>query len=70
MLDGIALITHGTLAHSSMEIIKSLQENLQTADHSSLAINLSLADAEREFMYDCKVPHRHRHQDAVMEIES
>ena len=70
LTDGIALITHGTLAHSSMDIIKSLQENLQNAGHSSLAINLSLADPTREFMYDCKVPHRHEHHDAVVEIES
>jgi pimeloyl-ACP methyl ester carboxylesterase len=70
MADGITLITHGTLAHGSMDIVKSLQENLQSAGHSSLAINLSLADPQREFMYDCKVPHRHHHHDAVVEIES
>jgi pimeloyl-ACP methyl ester carboxylesterase len=70
MTDGIALITHGTLAHGSMDIIKSLQENLQNAGHSSLAINLSLADPAREFMYDCKVPHRHRHHNAIVEIDS
>ena len=68
--DGIALITHGTLAHSKMDIVQALQDNLQNAGHSSLAINLSLGNPDREFMYDCKVPHNHRFHDAMVEIES
>jgi pimeloyl-ACP methyl ester carboxylesterase len=70
LADGVALITHGTLAHSKMDIVASLQASLEEAGHSSLAINLSLGQPDREFMYDCKVPHRHRHQDAIAEIES
>ena len=70
LANDIVLITHGTLGHSKMDILQSLQINLQNAGHSSLAINLSLGDPDREFMYDCKVPHNHRFHDAMVEIES
>jgi pimeloyl-ACP methyl ester carboxylesterase len=68
LADGVALITHGTLGHSKMDIIQSLQGGLLEAGHSSLIINLSLGDPDREFMYDCKVPHRHSHHEAMAEI--
>jgi len=66
--DGVVLITHGTLGHGKMDIIKSLQSNLDDAGYSSLAINLSLGAPDREFMYDCKTTHRHKHHDAMAEI--
>jgi pimeloyl-ACP methyl ester carboxylesterase len=68
LADGIILITHGTLGHSKMDIIQSLQGNLDTAGYSTLAINLALGAPDREFMYDCKNPHNHRHHDAMEEI--
>ena len=66
--DQIVLITHGTLAHSKMELIASLQGLLNDAGHSSLAINLGLGAPDREFMYDCKTPHTHLFHDAMKEI--
>jgi pimeloyl-ACP methyl ester carboxylesterase len=66
--DGAVLITHGTLAHNGMEIIQSLQGLLKDRGLSSLAINLSLGLSDRHGMYDCKVPHTHRHADAAAEI--
>ena len=38
----LVLMTHGTLAHSGMEIMATLQELFAENDISSLAINLSL----------------------------
>jgi pimeloyl-ACP methyl ester carboxylesterase len=66
--DEVMLITHGTLAHSKMALIGSLQELLNEAGYSSLAINLSLGAPDREFMYDCAVPHTHLFHDAMKEI--
>ena len=67
--DGVVLITHGTLAHNSMELIKSLQSGLQAKGYNSLAINLSLGlDKRASAMYDCPTPHMHKHTDAVGEI--
>ena len=67
--DGVVLITHGTLAHNSMELIKSVQSGLQAKGYNSLAINLSLGlDKRASAMYDCPTPHVHKHTDAVGEI--
>ena len=67
--DGVVLLTHGTLAHNEMEIIKTLQALLLERGHNTLAINLSLGiDNRKSAMYDCKVPHKHHHLDAVTEI--
>lgn len=69
MKDGVVLITHGTLAHNGMELIKSLQSGLQAKGYNSLAINLSLGlDKRASAMYDCPTPHVHKHTDAVGEI--
>jgi pimeloyl-ACP methyl ester carboxylesterase len=68
LADGAILLTHGTLAHNRMEIISELQGQLRDAGHNTLAINLSLGLDDREGAYDCAVPHRHRHTDAVGEI--
>lgn len=64
----VVLITHGTLAHNGMEIIATLQGLLMDQGLSSLAINLSLGLDDRHGMYDCAVPHAHRHTDALDEI--
>ena len=66
--DGAVLITHGTLAHNGMDIITTLQELLADEGYNSLAINLSLGQSDRHGMYDCTVPHTHKHSDAVNEI--
>ncbi|MEW6728670.1 MAG: alpha/beta hydrolase [Pseudomonadota bacterium] len=67
--DGVVLITHGTLAHNGMELIKALQEGLKAKGYNSLAINLSYGlDARPSSMYDCPTPHVHKHTDAIEEI--
>ncbi|MEW5839293.1 MAG: alpha/beta hydrolase [Pseudomonadota bacterium] len=67
--DGAVLITHGTLAHNDMELIKGLQAGLKAKGYNSLAINLSLGlDKRASAMYDCPTPHVHKHTDAVGEI--
>lgn len=68
LADGIVLITHGTLAHNGMEIIAAMQTALAERDLSSLAITLGLGLDNRTGMYDCAVPHTHRHTDALDEI--
>lgn len=68
--DKILLITHGTLAHNGMEIIATWQSLLEEEGISSLAINLSLGLDNRHGMYDCQVPHTHKHTDAIAEIDT
>lgn len=64
----VLLLLHGTLAHHRMEIISTLQQALLERGYSSLAVNLSLGQSQREGMYDCAAPHRHLHTDAVDEV--
>ena len=65
----VVLMTHGTLAHNGMEIMKGLKDMLADRGISSLAINLSLGlDNRPSAMYDCPTPHTHKHSDAVNEI--
>ena len=64
----IVLITHGTLAHNKMEIIVAMQDLLAERGISSLAPTLSLGVSDRSGMYDCAVPHTHKHSDAMLEI--
>jgi pimeloyl-ACP methyl ester carboxylesterase len=66
--DGIVLMVHGTLAHNAMDTIKNLADVLKERGISTLAVNLSLGLDDRHGMYDCKVPHRHKHLDAIGEI--
>lgn len=65
---GVLVITHGTLAHKDMELVEALQSALAERGVASLAHTLSLGVARRDGMYDCATPHRHRHEDAVLEI--
>lgn len=64
----VILMTHGTLAHGRMEIMDALQQAFLERGVSSLAPTLSLGLSDREGMYDCAVPHTHKHTDAVVEI--
>ncbi len=66
----VVLMTHGTLAHGGMEIMQTLQSALQERGISSLSMTLSLGLDNRRGMYDCVVPHTHRHTDAVGEIDA
>ena len=70
LADGVVLITHGTLAHNKMELIETLQTLLSDSGFNSLAINLSLGINDRHGMYDCQVPHQHKHTDALNEIDA
>jgi alpha-beta hydrolase superfamily lysophospholipase len=70
LADGVVLITHGTLAHNKMELIETLQALLSDSGLNSLAINLSLGINDRHGMYDCQVPHQHKHTDALNEINA
>lgn len=68
LADGVLLITHGTLAHNKMEVIHTLQSLLTESGINTLAINLSLGVNNRHGMYDCQIPHQHKHSDAIKEI--
>ncbi|MGV6818775.1 MAG: alpha/beta hydrolase [Thiotrichales bacterium] len=66
--DGVVIMTHGTLAHSQHSVMSQLQEIFPEYGINSLAINLSLGLDDRHGMYDCQVPHKHKHTDALDEI--
>ncbi len=66
----VFLLLHGTLAHHDMEIMRSLREVLHEEGFASLAITLSLGVDDRSGMYDCSAEHRHRHTDAIGELEA
>lgn len=68
--DGVILITHGGLAHFGMSTIANFRALLNEAGYNTLAINLSLGLDNRDGMYDCKITHRHKHHDAVDEIDA
>ncbi|MFP4611748.1 MAG: alpha/beta hydrolase [Thiohalophilus sp.] len=67
--DGVVLMVHGTLAHGQMEIMKGLQNVFKEYGINSLSINLSLGQDDRTGMYDCDSTHRHKHTDALAEID-
>lgn len=64
----VILMTHGTLAHGNMDIMSGLQTMFRDMGISTLSITLGLGLDDRSGMYDCNIPHRHRHADAVEEI--
>ncbi|HSH29662.1 MAG TPA: alpha/beta fold hydrolase [Thiohalobacter sp.] len=68
LADGVILMTHGTLAHARMGIMRGLQKVFKEYGYNSLAINLSLGIDDRHGMYDCQQTHTHRHTDALDEI--
>lgn len=68
LADGLILMTHGTLAHGRMEIMRGLQNVFKEYGFNTLAINLSLGQSNRTGMYDCAARHTHKHTDAMDEI--
>ena len=71
LADGVLVLTHGTLAHSGMELIVALQELFVDYGINTLAVNLSYGiDNRTPAMYDCAVPAKHTMQDAVAEISA
>lgn len=62
------LMLHGTLAHANMEIMATFAEVLAEENIETLRVTLSLGQNDREGMFDCSAPHRHRHGDAVGEL--
>ena len=68
MLNGVVLILHGTLGHSGMEIISTLQEVLVENERNSLAVNLSLNVDDRHGFFPCDARHSHQIDDASDEL--
>ncbi len=68
--DGAILIVHGTLAHGGMDVIRSYQDLLKAKGWNSLAINLSYGVSDRHGMFECTNVQRHRHADALGEIDA
>ena len=66
--DGVFLMMHGTLAHGQLEVLKSLQSMLKEQGYNSLSMTLSLGISDRKGLYDCPIPHTHKHEDALDEI--
>jgi len=65
----VVLMTHGTLANNRTETLSGLQDALKSRGISSLSINLSYGiDNRASATYDCAVPHRYKHTDALDEI--
>lgn len=64
----VALLLHGTLSHRDTEIIQSLETLLPEQGVSTLAINLSLGVDDRQTAFPCDSAHRHREQDAIVEL--
>ncbi len=65
----VILIVHGTLGHNEMDVIQGLRSALTEDGLGSLSINLGLDVDDRHGSYDCSVPHRHQHGDAVAELQ-
>ncbi len=68
--DGVLLILHGTLSHNRTELIDGVQKQLTERGFNTLAINLSLGINNRHGTYDCTTPTRHKHTDALNELEA
>jgi Predicted hydrolases or acyltransferases (alpha/beta hydrolase superfamily) len=69
--DGVILMQHGTLAHNKMEIMQSLSELLKEKGYNTLNVNLSYAvDQRPSEMLDCTIEHKHKHEDAVAELDT
>lgn len=64
----VVLLLHGTLADKDQELIDALQELLAERGISSLAPSLTLGIDRRSGPYDCAVPFRHTHEEAVDEM--
>jgi dienelactone hydrolase len=69
--DGVIMMLHGTLAHNKMEIMQSLSDLLKEKGYNTLNVNLSYAlDKRPSEMLDCSIEHKHKHEDAVAELDT
>lgn len=69
--DGVILMLHGTLANNKMEIMQALTDLLKERGYNTLSINLSFGiDKRPSEMLDCATEHRHKHEDAVTELDT
>ncbi|MEB4593368.1 alpha/beta hydrolase [Candidatus Thiothrix sp. Deng01] len=69
--DGVILMLHGTLANNKMEIMQSLADLLKEKGYNTLSVNLSFGiDKRPSEMLDCAVEHKHKHEDAVTELDA
>ena len=68
--DGVFLMMHGTLAHGKLEILQSLQTLLKEQGYNSLSMTLGLGISDRKGLYDCPIPHTHKHEDSLDEIDA
>jgi pimeloyl-ACP methyl ester carboxylesterase len=64
----LVVMTHGTLAHKDMDVIKTLARSLADRGIASLAHTLSLGQDRRKGMYDCAARHDYVTEDAAAEI--
>lgn len=64
----LVVLTHGTLAHKDMDVIRTLAQALADRGIASLAHTLSLGQDRRKGMYDCAVRHDYVADDALAEI--
>lgn len=69
--DGVILLLHGTFAHNKMEIMQALADLLKEKGYNTLAVNLSFSvDKRPSDMLDCKIEHKHKHEDAIAELDT
>lgn len=69
--DGVIMMLHGTLANNKMEIMQSLTELLKAEGYNTLGINLSFGiDKRPSEMLDCSIEHKHKHEDAIAELDT
>ena len=67
--DSVYMIVHGTRGFKTMEIIKSLEENIYNKGHDVLSINLSYGFTDRNDNFlSCDIKHTHNEHESVSEI--
>lgn len=64
------MLVHNTLGGFDATLITELQTALAEQGLSTLAINLSLGVSARMTSFECNDRHRHRHEDALEEIDA
>lgn len=64
------LIVHDTLGAFGDPLVVNVQTALAKRGFASLAVNLSLGESGRAAPFGCNQPHRHRHEDALGEIDA
>ncbi|MDE2375972.1 alpha/beta fold hydrolase [Bradyrhizobium sp.] len=66
----LVVMTHGTLAHKDMDVIRTLAQALAERGIASLAHTLALGQDRRKGMYDCATRHDYVTDDAAAEIDA